>query len=55
MGCNTEFAFAQLLDVDSSDGRALCSTISEGICQSPILAWNFYVHAYIALFVEVGW
>ena len=28
MGCKTEVAFAQLLDVDSFDGRAVFSTIS---------------------------
>ena len=42
VGCKIEFAFAQLLDVDSSDGRAVFSTISQLKCSSLILAWNFF-------------
>jgi len=30
------------LDVDSSDGRAVCSTISQLKCSSLFLAWKFF-------------
>ena len=35
-GNKTEFAFDHLSDVDSSDGRAVCSTISQVMGLSPI-------------------
>ena len=40
-----------------SDGRAVCSTISQVKCSTPILAWNFLhaVHTYMALFVNASW
>ena len=38
----TEFPIAQLQDIDSSDGRAVCSAISHVRGSSPILAWNFF-------------
>jgi len=41
MGYKTEFTFAQLLDVDRSDERAECSTISQVIGSSLIWAWIF--------------
>ena len=42
LGCKIEFALAQLSDFDSSDGRAVCSTFSQVMGSSPILAWNFF-------------
>ena len=38
----TEFAFDHLPDVDSSDDRVVCNTISQFMGSSPILALNFF-------------
>ena len=42
MGYKTEFAFAQIPDVDCSDERAVCSTISQVIGSSLIWASIFF-------------
>ena len=42
VGYKTEFAFDHGPDVGTSDGRAVCSTLSQVMGSSPILAWNFF-------------
>ena len=49
-----KLAFGQLSDVDCSDGRAVCSTISQIICSSPIFSPGFlHITRYVTHFHAV--
>ena len=48
LSMGNKIAFLQLPDVDSSDGGAVCSAVSQIICLSLIFDWNFSLHNCIS-------
>ena len=48
LSMGNKIAFFQLPDVDSSDGGAVCSAVSQITCSSPIFDWNFSLHNCIS-------